>query len=305
MNNVSLLTTFWCVLLVWFIHIPSSAQNPLEIKSRLDSNVERTKTAGSAQQNVTTDLSAGATQNPFDVKKGANRVKSKEKPVKEIKRDVNEVRPTLRTPIKFVILALFLGFFVLIRNMNQKGLEEIFGSMTNQSQLISYKASINGPLNGQLALFYVFFFLNIAYFIYLSSFNHWHPPFSGILLYVAILVAVIAIYLIKYIALYLIEYAFDIRRAIANHLFSVSIQNIVVGIGIFAINVFYAFTDGGASKFLFVLGIILIVAGYLYRQVRGLTFVSDVRQFSIIHFFLYLCACEISPLLVAVKLVTS
>ena len=242
-------------------------------------------------------------QNPFDVNKTVNRQKSEPKAIKEIKRNVNASK--MGKPIKVFFLLLGVIAFVFIRNINLKGFQMIGKSIFNYSQLVEYRNSVNGLLNTQLGLFYIFFFLNAAYFLFLcvekGIFNL--PKLLGSSFVTAIII-VVSIYIVKYLTLMIIEYTLSIRRAISNHLFSISLHNIVLGFVLFFINTFYAFTSGQISTTLMYLGFISVMLFYLIRQVKGLQFISDMRHINIFHFFIYLCSCEISPLLVAIKFVT-
>ncbi len=301
------------IFLIVYSSLSLQAQNPFDIKSRIGASkidsAESLATSENLPHQRTDQTVQGSEEfsaNPFDVNKNAIKQKSKPIPPKEIKQDVNTGKIQLSTTTKLIFLGLLFGAFVIIRNMNPGGFRALISMMTNSTVLNQNRLSINGFLNIQLGLFYLFFFLNLSYFIFLSELQgFWQGPFTGFKLYSFVFGVVFAIYLIKYIVLWLIEYAFDIRRAIPNHLFSTSIHNIVLGFALFGINAFFAFTQGGLSKFLLILGIIMIVLIYLWRQFRGFTFMSDIRRFSFFHFFLYLCACEISPLLVIVKLVSS
>ena len=288
------------LLLVFLFCLQSMAQNPLDIKSRLDQNENSEQIDPSA-----IDQTPEGSSNPFDIKKEPNGHISKPVEPKESKQYVNDESKGLSKQAKLGILLGFIIYFVLARNLNDKGFSDIGKSLRSQVKLIEYKHSFNGFLNTQLALFYLFFFINIAYFFYLCVENKFWPfGDTGFRSFTSIIAVVISIYVVKYISLMLIEYTLDIRRAISNHLFSVSIHNIFLGFSLFLINAFFAFTTKGLSMYFMILGIGLIVLVYAIRQVKGLSFLSDLRQFSMLHFFIYLCSCEISPLIVAVKLIT-
>lgn len=286
------------------------SQNPLDIKSRISEEgaiIPSTITSNSSEDSlgIAQRSSTENANNPFDIKKEPNRQINKPKESKEDKRYVNEPETKLGKLPKVVILLGMIGFFVLIRGINQKGISQITRSFTSQVRLVEHKLSFNGLLNTQLGLFYVFFFINAAYFFYLCLENNlWGLTEKLPVSFWLILGLIIGIYVIKYFALSVIEYGLNIRKAISNHLFSVSIHNIMLGFGLFFINAFLAFSSNGLSNFLMILGIIVIVVFYLLRQVKGLAFVSDLRHFSLLHFFIYLCSCEISPLLIAAKIIT-
>lgn len=279
----------------------SNSQNPLDIKSRLD----QSEILNEVVTNSNNTPNSIQSDNPFDVKKEPNQQNSKISRPKEIKQNVNDQIDGLSKPIKIVILLGSIVFFVLVRNINLKGFNQIGQSFLSSVKMSEYKNAVNSLFNTQIGLFYIFFFINITYFIYLciEKLNIqlpdlFAPPFLLILL------LIMSIYLVKYFVLFLIEFALSIRRAVGSHLFSISIHNILLGFALFFINMFFAFTSGGIATLFMYLGIGLIVIFYLIRQVKGLQYLSEMRHFSFFHFFIYLCSCEISPLLVGVKMIT-
>ncbi|MEE9372080.1 MAG: DUF4271 domain-containing protein [Saprospiraceae bacterium] len=276
------------------------AQNPLDLKSKKDESIA-TETISTINQKTKNP----STSNPLDVKKEPNKQKTKSQTNKEIKQNVNDGYVQMSKPIKISLLLASIIFFVLTRNINQIGFQKISQSFLNPLKLVSYNNSLNRFLNRQLGLFYSFFFFNAAYFIYLCFEKYSITP-PNILggSFLSILLIILVIYIVKYVVLYILEYALSIRRAIANHLFSVSIHNILLGFILFFINSFLAFTTAEISSALMYVGLGCIVIFYLIRQVKGLQYLSDLRHFNIFHFFIYLCGCEISPLLVAVKFAT-
>ena len=294
-NPIHLL--IWCLI----INSPILSQNPLDISSRITtqpvSPSNSTSTANVAPQKLNS--------NPFDVKKEPNRENSKPTPPIEIQRNVNSGDQVISRPLKIGILLASIIFFVLVRNMNLKAFSQIGQGFLSNLKLIEYKNSVNGLFNAQIGLFYLFFFINIAYFFYLCiEKNVITIPELGGSPFFMIFIFFVGVYMVKYIVLIIIEYALSIRRAIGHHLFSVSIHNVILGFLLFIVNSFFAFTGEGLSSIIFYLGIGLVVIFYLIRQVKGFQYLSEMRHFSFFHFFIYLCSCEISPLLLLAKSLT-
>lgn len=301
--NYSFIKVLLLFAILLFIILPTFGQNPLDISSRLSSPQEKINSNSFQSQNSELEVH-NELFNPLDVKKEPNRQKSKPLPSKEIKQNVNGNIEGLSKPFKIVILLSNIVFFVLIRNINLKGFQQIGQSFLSNIKLVEFKNSFSGLVNTQIALFYIFFFANMAYFFYICSEKSgfqlpslWGGPF------ITILILIMGVYIVKYVSLKVIEFALSIRRAIENHLFSVSIHNILLGLALFFINTFFAFSTGGLSSILMYLGLSIIVLFYLIRQAKGLQYLSEMRLFSFFHFFIYLCTCEISPLLIAAKMI--
>lgn len=113
----------------------------------------------------------------------------------------------------------------------------------------------------------------------------------------------IGLYFGKFICLTIAGYIFNTNKLVQTYIFVVFMINKVLGIllipfiGIlaFAKSVFHPFAIGGAS--------FLIALLILYRYLFSLTSVRNKLHVSSFHFFLYLCAFEIIPLLILYKLI--
>lgn len=109
------------------------------------------------------------------------------------------------------------------------------------------------------------------------------------------------IYLIKFIGLKLTGWLFNIRSAADSYIFVVFIINKVIGIFLLPFVVLLAFLQGETYRVVMVLswcglGILLI-----YRFLLTYTSIRNQVRFNPFHFFLYLCAFEIAPLLLIYK----
>jgi hypothetical protein len=88
------------------------------------------------------------------------------------------------------------------------------------------------------------------------------------------------------------------------YIFNISIINSILGIALFPVAVIMLFTE--IPDFHILIYSSLLIAGitYIYRLIRGFDIGLSHQNYSPFHLFLYLCALEIAPLLVIIKLVT-
>jgi hypothetical protein len=119
-------------------------------------------------------------------------------------------------------------------------------------------------------------------------------------LYCAVGLAVI--YTGKFIGLKICGWLFNMEPATESYLFIVFIINKVIGIFLLPFVVMLGFSSGimvDAALMLSWCGIALLL---LYRFILGFTMVRNEVRFNLFHFFLYLCAFEIAPLLLIYRL---
>ncbi len=111
----------------------------------------------------------------------------------------------------------------------------------------------------------------------------------------------VVIYLVKYILLRLAAWIFNIPRAVETYLFIVFMTNKIIGIFLLPVLVILSFADPVISSVAFTVAIIMILVFYGYRVAGTFSSLKKEIKFSRIHFFLYLCAFEIAPVLLIYK----
>lgn len=128
-------------------------------------------------------------------------------------------------------------------------------------------------------------------------------PFSNFwLMYAYCCLGLTIIYTGKFIALKLIGWLLNVKKAADSYSFIVFIINKMIGIFLVPFIVLLAFTNEPVYTISLVLSWCGIGALFLYRFVLGFTAIRKEVRFNIFHFFLYLGAFEVAPLLLIYKL---
>lgn len=147
------------------------------------------------------------------------------------------------------------------------------------------------------------FILSFSFMVTLLIFNRHLLPLSFWTGYGYIALFFTLLYIGKYLCLALAGYTFNTQETVNTYVFVVFMINKVLGILLlpfvmilaFAKPSFYPIAIIGAS----VLSILLV----LYRYLFSLTSVRNKLHISSFHFFLYLCAFEILPIMILYKFV--
>lgn len=127
-------------------------------------------------------------------------------------------------------------------------------------------------------------------------------PFGNFwLLYFYCCFGLSAIYLIKFLGLKMSGWLFNMQEAANSYIFIVFIINKMIGILILPFLIILSFADGNIYTISIALSWCLVAGLFLYRFI--LTFAAVRNQVNVnpFHFFLYLCAFEIAPLLLIYK----
>ncbi|HUM66309.1 MAG TPA: DUF4271 domain-containing protein [Chitinophagaceae bacterium] len=122
------------------------------------------------------------------------------------------------------------------------------------------------------------------------------------LLYLNCGIGLSVIYLVKFLGLIICGWLFNMRKAADSYIFIVFIINKVIGIALVPFIVLLAFSDGIMYNVALVLSWCTVGSLFLYRFILGFAAIRNEVRFNLFHFFLYLCAFEIAPLLLIYKL---
>jgi hypothetical protein len=109
------------------------------------------------------------------------------------------------------------------------------------------------------------------------------------------------VYFIKFVGLKISGWLFNMEEAAHSYIFIVFVVNKMIGILLLPFIVIIAFTTGDIYSIAFTLSWCLIGALLIYRFILTYTAVRNQVKVNPFHFFLYLCAFEIAPLLLIYK----
>jgi hypothetical protein len=106
-----------------------------------------------------------------------------------------------------------------------------------------------------------------------------------------------AIYFIKFIGLKIFGWVFNMQEAAESYIFIVFIVNKMIGILLLPFLILLAFSPGAVYSVSFTLSLVLIGGLLAYRFILTYAAIRNEVRVNPFHFFLYLCAFEIAPLL--------
>ena len=111
-----------------------------------------------------------------------------------------------------------------------------------------------------------------------------------------------ALYLFKFLFLWLSGWLFSQGEAIGNYSFIVFLTNKVMGVFLIPAILLLAFSPESVQDFAYNSALIVISILFVYRYLVSFSIVRASLKVSAFHFFLYLCTCEVLPMLVLYKL---
>ncbi len=199
-------------------------------------------------------------------------------------------------------LALLSGLLLaVVINTHRSVISKLVKSVTNGNVLRLNKRNENGGFSIHYLMLYLSFFINAGILVYLIVAKYWEHTSIKVFFYC--LGGVFLIYISKHLSLKVLSEAFPIKKDVSLYNFSIESYNIFLGLVLLPINLVVAFGPTQLSSVFLYIAVIIVGIVILVRSYRGLVIASPYLSKHIFHFFLYLCAFEIVPLLFLVKLV--
>ncbi|MBL7726745.1 MAG: DUF4271 domain-containing protein [Dinghuibacter sp.] len=198
-----------------------------------------------------------------------------------------------------VLLVLLFGLFkTAFRKMYDQLVTLMFRSTVRSRQIKEQLQSTTVPSLAFNLLFVfsasVFLLLAITYYapgIQVNYFILWLLCIGG----------VASVYLVKYCWLKMAGWLFNIRETAGTYLFFVFFLNKILGIFLIPLIVLLLLSNTQVAGYLFVISYFLIGFFLLYRYFLAYGSTQKTIKSSPVHFLLYICAVEITPVLLIYK----
>ena len=204
--------------------------------------------------------------------------------------------------VLFYLLAGLLLFFALIKSLFGKYVSNLLGLMFRGSlrQKQIREQLLQTPLPSLLLnIFFVivagmYIFFLIRYYNIVS-----HTPFWLQLLYCTVIVGIV--YLVKFMVLKLTGWIFNMKDAADTYIFIVFLINKLLAIFLLPLLIMMVFSAASWTSVLLTLSYVMLGMFFAYRYIVSFAPVRREVKVSQFHFFMYLCAFEIIPLLLMYK----
>ena len=203
----------------------------------------------------------------------------------------------------FYALIVLLLCFAFLKNIFPKYFSDLFRlffrTTLKQRQIREQLMQTTFPS----LIFNLFFVITAALYIdlLLQHFNLL-PVKNFWLLFLYCITGLSIIYLLKFVGLKISGWLFNMKNAAEAYIFIVFIINKMMGIYLLPFLILLSFTEGNLYHIFLILSWIGLSMLFIYRFILTFGAVHNQIKVNLFHFFLYLCAFEIAPLLLIYKL---
>ncbi len=249
-------------------------------------------------------VSKNTRNNPFELAKGTKKeTKSASQGTSEVQFHTN---PTVAPPVSltrhmskgiqifFILLSLL--FLIFIVNVERNFVKDLWRVISNENYSSLHLRNQRNTMRQILLMMgYLIFILQAGIFLcHLLALVGYTGGYLGNIW--ACVGLVIIIYAIRHIVIRYLRWLFNNEKEMSLFGFDISTFNIMVGLVLLPINVLLNFGPDSLAKPLVIIGLIVIAAAYLMRQLRWMLTARQLIANSLFLFFVYLCAVEILPL---------
>lgn len=210
-------------------------------------------------------------------------------------------RPNSKDSLFYLLLGI-LFYFALVRIFFEKyfgNLMTLFFRVSLRQQQIREQV-LQTPLPS-LLLNLLFIITGGLYAAYLLHYSRFGAELNFWLLYVNCMVGLGVIYLVKFLVLKFCGWVFNIARATDTYIFVVFLVNKMLGIFLLPFLILIAFSGPDAREIFITISLVMLFVMLAYRVLAAYRPVRNEIKLTPFHFFLYLCAFEIAPLLLIYK----
>ncbi len=311
---------------LWALNPVAFAQNeanPFELNHRLpkDRSPENAEEASSnpfdieAKKTEENSIPAepkqeqdSASENPFDVKRvkpKANTEKSKPtvspSVVPSSKKKIQKPADT-RSGFLFWSLLAMMILLALFVTLYRSLIGKIYRAFTNENILKLLQREQAGFISLSYLFLYLLFFISGGVFIFQVAYHYELISFDFNNLAYCI-IGLCGFFMLKHMILKILEFIFPIKKEVKLYNFTILIFSIILGILLVPSNIFIAFVQDSYTYIGLTFGFLTVIAIYLFRYLRGIFIASKFLAFHKFHFFMYICAVEIAPLIILAKLI--
>ena len=279
------------LILLLFVGVTfSQGNNPFDVQTE-ESTVEP------PAKEVQIDPASLDSDNPFSIDPNAAvATQPQPEPDRIDQSKSSDNRYSTLTMVMSLLSLILIAFGI---SSNRLRFQKCLQSVINSNQLKGLKRSDKTHFNIQNILLYLAFVLNLSLFLYMGSSRLVDLSFE--LEWYYVLLGVILVYVVRHLVQQVISFTFPFDSASNLHNYSLMIHNIVLGVILLPLLIGLQFGPESLDGTFFFIGLASVILIYIIRQAKGVLFALSISGFSIMYFFIYLCAVEIAPVLILLK----
>lgn len=255
-----------------------------------------------------------SSKNPFEILRGIAIVQDSAKAAavttKQLSENPMSVVPSLLNKQSYSKNFLFWIFLITLILMafvvsnTRSAVQNAYQALLSDNALRQiHREQVGWGNFGQLAL-YGLFWLNMGIFAFLMYYRFGgQSPYGQFATFMLCVGGVSLAFSIKHAILYVIASVFPIAKEVKLYNYIIITGGIFLSLTLLPLNIFIAYSPDSLKEVFMYSAFGMIALVYLVRSLRSLSVASPFLMTDQFHFLLYLCAVEIAPIMILVKLI--
>lgn len=276
------------------------AEEPEEVQAqksnqKIEGNPFELKSNDELEEQVS---SSEAASNPFDLKN-----KKKEKIVVESEVIKAPVKKTEKKGFLQLANLLVLCCCALVFSVFNGNFQTSLKGFLNENMLNQLYRDEGNTLSMGHLFMQLTFVVTCGSLIYILAVrNSIELPFQEWKLWFISCIIFAGLVYLKQFVLFVFGQIFSLKQSVGKYILTVSTFNVFIGLAMVPILVVLTFSTEPVKEVALLVGLGIIGILLIYKTIRLLFLSGSFLSFHKFHFFLYLCAFELAPLLVLLKL---
>ncbi len=202
-----------------------------------------------------------------------------------------------------VVILLFLLLVILV-TLFRSIPGRVYRGFLNDNMLSQLHREQGSIVSPPYLLFYLFFFFNAGFFLYLLAWHYQIPVVGGHWpSFLALTGGLAVLFAGKHLLMKILEAVLPAKKELRLYSFTIIIFSIALGILLIPFNLLIAYGPTEAVPGVITLSLVALGLVLVFRFVRGIFIGGRVLAANLFHFLLYICTVEIAPALIIAKAV--
>lgn len=249
-------------------------------------------TESTKQSSVNVDQLQLEKNNPFEV----NHIPIRKERKRKARSNLSDGSSNVSSGFLFWVMLFASIIFAVLFSQNYQNITKIWKSILNNNLLKQSMRTENAGLSLLFLCLYLLFVVNLAVLVYKAL--EWQSTVTGFSMWTIFVAGIAVIYILRHFFYAVLGFVFPIEKEMSQYSYTTGVFNVFIGLVLLPINLFVVFGPSSLSKILISGGLLLILCMYMFRLLRGSFIFSGFMNSNKFHFFIYLCSCEIAPLLI-------
>ncbi len=196
-----------------------------------------------------------------------------------------------------------LSFVAMLVAVYPRDVQLIFQAFLSTSANKNVQREQTGFFKIESLASYLLFVINMGTFLFLAvDILQADNPFNSFGMLLLFILGVACVYLLKHLQLKVLSFILPCHQEIDTYNFIVLSTNKALGFILLPLLFLVAYMPAQLQYLALSISVILLGLIYIYRTLKGLTAAASLILFRKFHFIMYLCAVEIAPVLILLKL---